>query len=188
MKNSLDFIFDAWMCLSFSFMCGLHVVSGLDCLLILGFKKSRSSLISKFLPNPGVIVTLNYYSGRKKKTICGEAPRGLKHNMKREWNMSSIWVQQVPKSPVTVRYVIVGFNETDSACFGAQKGLWVSESGAGDCGASKVVMAIRYIPWFPTKVASRSREIYSGSLFTYLSCQLQYGLEYSVMAFSKSGL
>lgn len=54
----------------------------------------------------------------------------------------------------------MAFNETDSACFGAQKGLWVSESG-GDSG--DVVMATRYIPSFPTKVPSRSREIYSGS-------------------------
>ncbi len=57
-------------------MCELHVVIGLDCLLMLGFKKSRSSLISKFLPNPGVIVTLKDYSDRKNKTICGEAPIG----------------------------------------------------------------------------------------------------------------
>ncbi len=36
----------------------------------------------------------------------------------------------------------MAFNETDSACFGAQKGLWVSESG-GDSGA--VVM----LSWQP---------------------------------------
>ncbi len=52
------------------------MVIGLDCLLMLGFKKSRSSLILKFLPNPGVIVTLKDYSDRKNKTICGEAPIG----------------------------------------------------------------------------------------------------------------
>lgn len=57
--SSSAFFYDAWMCHSFSFMCGLHVVNGLDCLLILGFKKSWSSLISKFLSNPCVIIALN---------------------------------------------------------------------------------------------------------------------------------
>lgn len=56
-------------CVRFSFMCG-HWFG----LLILGFKKSWSSLISEFLPNLCVMIALNDYRYWENKAVCGEAP------------------------------------------------------------------------------------------------------------------